>query len=99
MLSRSIRRPLAAVTGGAIAYYAGAAPALADLLSSRILASSGAGNLLLVTLLIPPVAIILGMSVRGETIPVEALLGFGLLAFGLALIDGRLFAAANKRSD
>lgn len=99
LIEGSIPMRMAPVTWIAIAYYAVAATALAYLLYYRILASSGAGNLLLVTLLIPPVAIVLGMSVRGETIPVEALLGFGLLAFGLALIDGRLFSARNKRSD
>jgi drug/metabolite transporter (DMT)-like permease len=79
-------------TWSAILYYAVASTALAYLLYYRILASSGAGNLLLVTLLIPPVAIVLGVSVRGEAIPVEAFFGFALLAFGLAMIDGRIFA-------
>ncbi|MEO9824950.1 MAG: DMT family transporter [Paracoccaceae bacterium] len=94
----SIPVNLAPVTWVAIAYYAIAATALAYLLYYRILASSGAGNLLLVTLLIPPVAIILGRAVLNEAIPVEAYLGFALLALGLALIDGRLFARL-KRND
>ena len=89
---------MAPVTWAAITYYALASTALAYLLYYRILASSGAGNLMLVTLLIPPVAIVLGMSVRGEVIPTEAYLGFALLALGLALIDGRLFARF-KRND
>lgn len=76
----------------AIGYYSIASTALAYLLYYRILAAAGAGNLMLVTLLIPPVAIVLGVAVRGETIAPEAFIGFGLLAFGLLLIDGRMFA-------
>ena len=87
---------MSAQTWAAILYYAIASTALAYLLYYRILASSGAGNLLLVTLLIPPVAIVLGVTVRSEAIPPEALLGFGVLAFGLALIDGRLFARLKR---
>ena len=77
----------------AVGYYAIAATALAYLLYYRILAVAGAGNLMLVTLLIPPVAIVLGVAARGETIAAEAFIGFGLLALGLLLIDGRMFAA------
>lgn len=82
---------LAPATWIAIAYYAIASTALAYLLYYRILASSGAGNLMLVTLLIPPVAIVLGVAVLGESLPPDAFVGFGLLALGLALIDGRVF--------
>lgn len=84
---------LAPATWGAIAYYVVASTALAYLLYYRILAASGAGNLLLVTLLVPPVAIVLGVLVRGETLPAQALLGFGLLVCGLLLIDGRMIAS------
>lgn len=51
---------LAPVTWGAIAYYALIATAGAYLLYYRVLAMAGSGNLMLVTLLIPPVAITLG---------------------------------------
>ena len=92
LVEGSLPMAMSAQTWTAILYYAIASTALAYLLYYRILASSGAGNLLLVTLLIPPVAIVLGVTVRGEAIPVEAFLGFGLLAFGLAMIDGGIFA-------
>ena len=77
-------------TWGAIAYYALAATALAYLLYYRILAAAGAGNLLLVTLMIPPVAILLGAWARGETLPPNAYLGLGTLALGLVILDGRV---------
>lgn len=82
---------LAPRTWAAIAYYALAATALAYLLYYRILAEAGAGNLLLVTLMIPPVAILLGSWARDETLAASAYLGFALLALGLLTLDGRLF--------
>ncbi len=80
---------LSARTWSAIAYVAGGATALAYLLYYRILAVAGSGNLLLVTLTIPPVAIILGTIVLGETLNPSAYMGFGLLALGLVVVDGR----------
>jgi len=74
----------------AIGYYAVIATALAYLLYYRILAMAGSGNLMLCTLLIAPVAIILGAIVLGESLPVRAYAGFALLALGLVIIDGRL---------
>ncbi|MGR3511786.1 MAG: DMT family transporter [Paracoccaceae bacterium] len=81
---------LTARTWGAIAYYAIAATALAYLLYYRILAAAGAGNLLLVTLMIPPVAILLGAWARAEALSPNAYLGFALLALGLLILDGRI---------
>lgn len=78
-------------TWAAIAYYALAATALAYLLYYRILAAAGAGNLLLVTLMIPPVAILLGAWARDEVLTANAYLGFTLLALGLLILDGRIF--------
>ncbi len=57
--------------------------ALAYLIYYRILALAGAGNLSLVTLLIPPVAILAGWAVYGERLGGNALVGFAVLAFGL----------------
>lgn len=101
-MSAAIMLPLARVVAGpiplamspatlaAIAYYAVIATALAYLLYYRILGAAGSGNLMLVTLLIPPVAITLGAIVRHEAIEPRALAGFALLAVGLAIIDGRV---------
>lgn len=81
---------LSAATWGAIGYYAIAATAGAYLLYYRVLGMAGAGNLLLCTLMIPPVALVLGVAVLGERIEPQAMAGFGLIAAGLLVIDGRV---------
>lgn len=81
---------LSAATWGAIAYFAIFATALAYLLYYRVLGMAGAGNLMLCTLLIPPVAILLGWAFLNEKLAPEAFAGFGLIALGLVVIDGRL---------
>jgi len=80
---------LAASTWAGILYYAVVATALAYLLYYRVLAMAGAGNLMLVTLLIPPVAIVLGAWVRAEVLAPTAYAGLGMLAVGLLVLDGR----------
>ncbi|KNG95553.1 DMT family transporter [Pseudaestuariivita atlantica] len=77
-------------TWGAIAYFSLAATALAYLIYWRVLAMAGSGNLMLVTLVIPPIAILLGAWGLGETLLPQAYAGFALLALGLVVIDGRL---------
>lgn len=85
-----IRLDLAPRTMLAIAYYALGATALAYLIYYRVLALAGSGNLMLVTLMITPFAIVLGALVLGETLAPNAYKGFVLLALGLVVIDGRL---------
>lgn len=80
---------LAPVTWAAIGYYAIFATAVAYLLYYRILKQAGSGNLMLVTLLIPPVAIVLGTAVLNEDLPLRAYVGFALLAAGMIILDGR----------
>lgn len=75
---------------GAIAYYALGATALAYPLYYRILAMAGSGNLMLVTLIVPPIAIALGALVLGEALGPTAFIGFGLLVTGLLVLDGRV---------
>ncbi len=65
--------------------------ALAYLLYFRILATAGATNVLLVTLLIPVSAILLGAVFLGEHLEAKHLLGMGLIGIGLLSIDGRIF--------
>ncbi len=65
--------------------------AFAYALYFAILARAGAANLLLVTLLIPPVAITLGHLFLGEVINANAGFGFFVIVLGLAITDGRLF--------
>lgn len=85
------------VTLVAIGYYALVATAGAYLLYYRVLAMAGSGNLMLVTLIIVPFAITLGALVRDETLPANAVFGFGLLAVGLIVIDGRLLRLWSQR--
>ncbi|HEX6218292.1 MAG TPA: EamA family transporter, partial [Sphingomicrobium sp.] len=54
-------------------------------------------NALLVTLLVPPVAILLGALFLSEIIEVRDIAGLGLIALGLAAIDGRLLAILKRR--
>lgn len=78
-------------TIGAIAYYALVATAGAYLLYYHILKLSGSGNLMLVTLLVAPVAIIAGAVMLGEALAANAYAGFALLALGLTILDGRIW--------
>jgi drug/metabolite transporter (DMT)-like permease len=88
---------LSPATWMSILYYALVATALAYLIYYRVLAMAGASNLLLVTLVIPPVAIVLGAAVRAEDLHPGAYAGLGLLALGLAVLDGRLFRRLSRR--
>jgi len=68
--------------------------AVAYLLYFKILTRAGSANLMLVTLLIPPIAVGLSVTILGEKLGNEALLGFGLIAVGLLVTDGRLLEKA-----
>lgn len=63
--------------------------ALAYVIYFRILATAGATNLLLVTLLIPPSAILLGALFLNERLGPQHGIGLAAIGLGLALIDGR----------
>lgn len=67
--------------------------AVAYVLYFAILARAGAANLLLVTLLIPPFAIGLGVLFLDEKMAPEAWIGFAIIALGFAVTDGRLFGS------
>lgn len=86
-----IRFDLLPMTWAAISYYAVIATAGAYLLYYRVLAMAGSGNLMVVTLLIPPVSILLGWAVLNEALHTRAYVGFGLLAIGMVVMDGRLY--------
>ena len=55
----------------------------------RLLASAGAVNMLLVTLLLPATAILLGVTFLGEILEPRHMAGMALIALGLAAMDGR----------
>ena len=63
--------------------------AVAYILFFRLLASAGATNLMLVTLLVPVSAILLGVTILDERLDPEHFAGMALIGLGLAAIDGR----------
>ena len=82
---------------GAIVSLALLCTAFGYVLYFRLIETSGATNALLVTLLVPPVAILLGASFLGETLAPQDFAGLALIALGLAAIDGRLLTALRGR--
>jgi len=90
LVDRPWTLPMPSAAGiGAILGLALASTAVAYILYFRLLASSGAVNLLLVTFLIPVSATALGMGLLGETLQAQHVAGMALIAAGLAMIDGR----------
>jgi drug/metabolite transporter (DMT)-like permease len=73
----------------ALAYLALASSALAYIIFYRVLALAGAGNLQLVTLLVGPVAVVLGAVFYREALQPNEYAGFAVIALGLMVIDGR----------
>jgi drug/metabolite transporter (DMT)-like permease len=93
-ISALIDRPwmLAMPSAGAFAALAamGAlSTALGFIIFFRVLARAGATNLMLVNLLNPVSAILLGAVVLGEQLTLRQLAGMAAIAVGLAAIDGR----------
>ncbi len=66
--------------------------ALSSLCHFTVLARAGATNALLVTLLLPVTPIMLGSLFLGETMSERDMIGAGVIAMALLIIDGRLFA-------
>lgn len=91
---------LASPSGGAWAALIGVAvfsTAVAYVLYFRILATAGATNLLLVTLLIPVSANLLGIGFLDEVLLTQHFVGIALIAAGLSLIDGRVLRLIGRR--
>lgn len=78
-------------TWAAIVGLAVLSTAIAYVLYFKILESAGATNLLLVTLLVPVSAILLGSLFLNEALEVVHFVGMALIALGLSAIDGRLW--------
>ena len=64
--------------------------ALGYVLYFRLIETAGATNALLVTLLVPPFAILFGSLFLDEVLAPQDFAGLALVALGLAAIDGRL---------
>lgn len=73
--------------------------ALAYVLYFKLLARVGATSTALVTLLIPPSAMLLGHLVLAEALSLRAWLGMALIALGLIALDGRLVAMVRRIFD
>lgn len=71
---------------------------LGYILYFRIIRDAGATSGSIVTLLVPPSAILLGVVFLGEQLSLEAVLGFLLIACGLLVIDGRITAYYRKNN-
>ncbi|MGG5888932.1 DMT family transporter [Falsiroseomonas sp. HC035] len=69
------------------------ATALAYALYFAILAGAGATNTMLVTLLVPVTALLLGWLALGEALATRHLAGMAVIGLGLLAIDGRVFRA------
>jgi drug/metabolite transporter (DMT)-like permease len=81
------------LTWGAVLCLALISTALAYVIYFRILATAGATNAILVTFLVPVSAILLGTTILGERLTAWHVAGMGLVALGLAAIDGRPWLA------
>lgn len=78
-----------AATWAALIGLAALSTALAYVVFFHILARSGATNVMLVTLLIPVTAILLGVLVLGEPLTLREIVGALVIASALLVIDGR----------
>ena len=65
--------------------------ALAYVLYYRMVANVGATYMSLVTLLIPPIALLLGAAFLGESVTLQALAGMTIIILGLAATNERFF--------
>lgn len=70
--------------------------AAAYILYFKLLASAGATNILLVTLLVPVSAILLGWLFLEESLQTPHVIGMAMIALGLSAIDGRLWRRASE---
>ena len=85
------------VTLGAVSGLAVISTSLAYIIYFRILSTAGATNLSLVTFLIPPSAILLGVLVLGERPGWNVFGGMLLIFVGLIAIDGRLITRLARK--
>jgi len=86
-----------AITWLAILGLAALSTALAYLVFFQILQRSGATNVVLVTLLIPVTAILLGCLVLGERITRQEIFGALVIGSALLVMDGRVFNLFQRR--
>ena len=84
-------------TWAALAGIATLSTALAYIVYFRLLATAGATNAMLVTMLVPASAILLGVLVLGERLGANHMIGLALIVVGLGVLDGRPLAFLRRR--
>jgi drug/metabolite transporter (DMT)-like permease len=90
--------PMPSLTAwAALLGYAALGTSLAYILFFTILERSGATNVMLVTLLIPVTAILLGVLILGEPLSLREVIGALLIAASLLAIDGRVLDRFARR--
>ena len=85
--------PFVALSGGAIAAIITSAvlcTGVAYILYFSILAEAGASNVMLVTIMIPPIALTLDAVGLGEWVSIQELIGFIVISAGLLVISGKI---------
>jgi len=90
--------PPGLATWGAVIGIAAISTALAYVLLFRLVATAGAGNTALVTLVVPVSAVLLGALFLGERLEPQQAVGMALILFGLLVSDGRLRLPRRSRS-
>ncbi|MEC9435686.1 MAG: DMT family transporter [Pseudomonadota bacterium] len=87
---------LSAPVWGAVLYYGVLGTGAAFLVYYALMREAGAANTMLVTLAIPPAAILAGWAILDERLSANAYLGLCLIFAGLAVMDGRMLARAGR---
>lgn len=89
--------PISLQAWGAVISIAAFSTALAYVLLFRLVATAGASNTSLVTLLVPVSAILLGAAFLGERLDAGQVGGMALIGVGLLVSDGRLGGGLLRR--
>ena len=87
-----------AATWGSLIGLAALGTSLAYIVFFQIMNRSGATNVMLVTLLIPVTAILLGVLVLGEPLSAHEIVGALIIASALLVIDGRALGWLRRRA-
>ncbi len=85
-----------AITMASVVFLAVVATAFAFVLFFRVLASAGATNVMLVTLLVPATATTLGVLLLDEHVEWRHMIGMAIILCGLLLMDGRVLKLARR---
>jgi drug/metabolite transporter (DMT)-like permease len=85
-------------TWAALLGLAALSTSLAYIVFFKIIARSGASNVMLVTLLIPVTAILLGVLVLGEPLTINVIAGAVVIGISLVVIDGRVVSWLRLRA-